>query len=992
MAKKTDTFSSKCEDSHPCENREDVGNKADECRRRAGGKTIFAMRQVARNVSSFFKANKGRNEKHRSQVTVHEETISTVARCEKVDAAHKEGDGSTPTSSASYPNLHSKDNIIGLDTDINSQKQEEHSLQVNQIHSFITSGMSPTGNLEHDFHPRLKETWPARNVLDQHQFVQSQERDNDEITQRLPEPYDAETQMRAFLSNINDKELRRITDFYRPRLEDAIEAFADTVALALLTDNMLSSQDYQCIRQRVDVDDRTTATSELLNVVFERGAKAGRALWEVLVKMQSTKPKLRGILKEIQEKGCNLAKEVMWSRVASKVPNYMEDIYRQHKETLRKRSVRLTVANETNFTLEEYTDLHIISSPRQRSLVEHEQLSRGKEHEKWQKRHLKESLEKVRIDQLFRSSFGRTSLSGTSVLTGVAGIGKTTVVHKIVHDWAAGKIYQQFNFVFLFKFRDFNSITGRTSLNQIAVSLYPYLQDYIQDVWKEPNRILIILDGLDEFKETIDFGDQLRNTANEYHCFDPNCQCEVYDIVRCLVQEKLLKDCSMLITSRPTALESLDEAGINLWAEVLGFFKEERKTFFQRFFQNEEIAAKVFSYVEQDDILYTLCFNPCYCRVICSTLRPYFVNDEKEEMALPKTVTALFSSYIASLLNRWGGDIANRRELLLKIGAMAYEGIGKKKLIFYDDDFSRHGLKPSQFTSGFMMEMLEKDPSTMYAVHTFSHLTIQEFLAALSILLSKAPQDIKSTLNEAYSNSDGRYEIFLRFLVGLSASSSAEQLQNDLSDFPPNATREVKVWLRERLDEDFKNAYSEGSKKKLLNTFYLLFESQDTQFMQEIFESMRKTDFNGVSLNVLDCRVLATVLEHSGVIGEMNLVYCHMDTEHIARLLPVFHKCKILRLTDNHLKDSGVHQLLKTLEITKCKIETLELANNSLTDACIDGLCSAISKNKSLKHLQIYSSEKAGDRINCFSEKSVVQLKKLSKKRRIEIQSGDVPI
>ncbi|GCB82230.1 hypothetical protein scyTo_0021563 [Scyliorhinus torazame] len=328
----------------------------------------------------------------------------------------------------------------------------------------------------------------------------------------------------------------------------------------------------------------------------------------------------------------------------------------------------------------------------------------------------------------------------------------------------------------------------------------------------------------------------------------PDCQCEFSDIVRCLAQEKLLKSCSVLITSRSIALESLVQAEVNLWAEILGFFKEERTSFFQKSFGKNEIADEVFAYVEQNNILFTLCFSPCYCWVICSLLKSHFAIAEKNKSSLPKTITHLFSCYVASLLKRWGCDKQNRREPLLKIGAMAYEGITKKRLIFYKDDFSCHGLKPSEFTSGCMMEILQKDSSSKVAVHTFPRLTIQEFLAALSVLLNKSPEDIKSILNEAYSNSDGRYQIFLRFLIGLSAKISAQPLETDLGNFPIHSTRQVNGWPRERLEDDFKNVHGEDSKKTLFNTFYLLFESQDTPLMQGRFDSMRTTDLGCVRL------------------------------------------------------------------------------------------------------------------------------------------------
>ncbi|XP_042201804.1 NACHT, LRR and PYD domains-containing protein 3-like [Callorhinchus milii] len=114
--------------------------------------------------------------------------------------------------------------------------------------------------------------------------------------------------------------------------------------------------------------------------------------------------------------------------------------------------------------VDRYTELTIISDVRDRELVEHELLARGRDHEEWRQKQLRGELEKIRIDKLFHSSFSRGSFfyrmkkfykrsgSGTftgnsAVVSGVAGIGKTTMVQKIVHDWATGKIYPHFHFV-----------------------------------------------------------------------------------------------------------------------------------------------------------------------------------------------------------------------------------------------------------------------------------------------------------------------------------------------------------------------------------------------------------------------------------------------------------------------------------------------------------------------------------------------------------------
>ncbi|XP_072890923.1 NACHT, LRR and PYD domains-containing protein 14-like [Hemitrygon akajei] len=223
-----------------------------------------------------------------------------------------------------------------------------------------------------------------------------------------------------------------------------------------------------------------------------------------------------------------------------------------------------------------YTKLTVISTFRHPRLVEHELLARGRDHEDYRKKHLRGALEKIQTAQLFHSSFSRSkSKSGSSAaVAGVPGIGKTTMLQKIVYDWATGKIFQQFQFVFSFKFRDLNTINCRINLRELILDQYPYFGNILREVWKNPEGLLFIFDGLDEFKHRIDFADSRRDTEPKHQCPDPEWWCEVSDIVYSLIQGKLLPGCSVLVTTRPTVLHFLEKAKIGVWAEILGFFND----------------------------------------------------------------------------------------------------------------------------------------------------------------------------------------------------------------------------------------------------------------------------------------------------------------------------------------------------------------------------------------------------------------------------------
>ncbi|XP_067835528.1 NACHT, LRR and PYD domains-containing protein 3-like isoform X1 [Heptranchias perlo] len=533
------------------------------------------------------------------------------------------------------------------------------------------------------------------------------------------------------------------------------------------------------------------------------------------------------------------------------------------------------------------------------------------------------------------------------------------MVQKIVHDWATGKVYPHFQFVFSFRFRDLNAINCRINLRNLILDLYPYFGNILGELWKNPEGLLFTFDGLDEFKDSINFADNRRNTEPQYMCTDPEDWCEVSDIVYSLLQHKLLPGCSVLVTSRPTALHLLEKAEISVWAEILGFVGEEWKEYFNKFFEDQSVAAAVFNHVEENEILYTMCYNPSYCWILGLSLGPFFTQRERKQQRVPKTITQLYSYYIYNILKNHGREIESPRDVLLKIGEMAFTWVSKKKIVFRNGDLIKYNLQPSQFLSGFMMELLERDDSAQSVVYTFPHLTIQEFVAALAQFLSPYPGNIRKLLSEAHSKKDGRFEIFLRFVVGLSSSQSARPLEEFLGPFLHQTICRVIDWVKEMIEGQIRKSGSKTGKRNLLNTLHYLFESQNTALARATVGSVETLTFGDreaectLQLTPIDCAVLSHVIGLCDTIKYLDLEYCSIQCEGFQRLGPGLHKCQVLRLGANKLRDSGVKLLSAALRNPDCKILRLWLWDNGLTASCTEDLSSALSTNRSLTALNV---------------------------------------
>ncbi|XP_071970366.1 NACHT, LRR and PYD domains-containing protein 6-like [Engystomops pustulosus] len=716
----------------------------------------------------------------------------------------------------------------------------------------------------------------------------------------------------------------------------------------------LSSRNISDLEKYRDLErNRKTWARYFLQEIFGRGREAVISLWVSLhvLRKDYGSPSLDAVLEEL------IYREIQ--------NHHKKHLYEKTENLIENKPPRCNQEEESFPFCTRYVTLIIVSTHHFRERSENELIATGARHEKYVriKHH---ELQRISPNKMFRWCHRSRLVPHMVLVSGVPGVGKTTLMQKIVYDWVKGDLYQRFSFVFFFKFRELNQ-WDKVSLEILILHHYPYLWPQLENILQDPEKLLFIFDGLDESNQTMDF-------TSRHLCSDPKQPERCGHIVVSLVRKSLLNGCSVLMTSRPTRLASMDCNVFQRMVEISGFFTEERKIYFDNFFRDPELAEKAFTYVRQNDTLYTFCYLPSYCWIICTVLSRSFqtTSSDQQVSLLPRTVTQLFAIFVANILSNHSPEKSGAQKLLQSIGWMAEHGVMNHTIIFDDRDLeSFHVDNKSKLLSSFLME--SEEPVS----YSFLHLTVQEFFSAFVHYADYSPEKLQKSLEKAKSYPDGRGEMFLRFLCGLSDATTRSLLTGYLDTQAAQASREVIMWLKnfitgggeeeeeekeggERLEageeEEEERLEESENKKQLLRAFFYLFETRNKVLVQESLQSHRTLDLSDVPLSALDCTVLSFIMECCSHIEGLRLSGCSIDPEGLERLAPGLHNLRYLRLGNNNLPDSSCVPLASVIR-NNPDLKILVLSGNSLPGPDLSVLLEALSGLRRLEMLHLGSND-----------------------------------
>ena len=342
------------------------------------------------------------------------------------------------------------------------------------------------------------------------------------------------------------------------------------------------------------------------------------------------------------------------------------------------------------------------------------------------------------------------------LIEGAPGIGKTTLLWQLCHQWADGELLQQWELVILVQLRD-----KATRTAQCLSNLLFHPDDGISKAVchiverREGQNILLIFDGYDELSD-----DQRTDSL----------------FIRLLRREcRELRKATVVVSSRPFATKTLPHRfknGLDQHVEIVGFNEQDIETYLtSACVNNPGMLRDLKSYISAQAFISSVLYNPLHCTIVTELYLQYWQRGEKG--FAPSTLTQLYEVLVLNLLRRhlcldntpsWKDLPSYVSHQLNQLDKLAARGIEQRKYIFDSVPSDTLGLMHS------VKPLHDYRPNHPIS-HTFTHLTLQEFFAGRYWSQLPAPQQLTELLQ--------RHDLFpiQQYLMGMHRVEDEESLR-----------------------------------------------------------------------------------------------------------------------------------------------------------------------------------------------------------------------
>ncbi|XP_061133287.1 NACHT, LRR and PYD domains-containing protein 3-like isoform X2 [Syngnathus typhle] len=597
----------------------------------------------------------------------------------------------------------------------------------------------------------------------------------------------------------------------------------------------------------------------------------------------------------------------------------------------------------------------------------------------------------------------------TMLTVGFAGIGKTFLVRKFVLDWASGETNTDVDFIFPLAFRELNLEEKKSFSLAELIRLFVWeskaikmLDQILVSLQESPNRhyqsseikILFVLDGLDESRLKLDLNDERKVDLDVTRAYP------VEVLLAHLIKGNLLPCARVWITTRPQAAHDIPPRLVDARTEVKGFSDSQRMDYFRKRFPAEEDVIK---HIQKSRTILIMCHLPIFCWITATVLRDHRKNGKE----LPETLTEMYTEFLLYHLDKSKErDSQKSTEYVTALAKLAFQQLMKKQQIFYESDLRESGLDDPQgakHSGVFTVVFKEVPPLKKYQrkMFQFIHLTIQEYLAALHVMMSLFQDDTNVLDNSRWtrkgllllwkrkqltrvheaairkaSKSEGNLDLFLRFLLGLSLQCN-QDLLGELLKVPKNYRHSKAETVRL-----IKRRIKRNSPEENINLFYCLKELKDESLLEQIQQYLKGGKLSTKDLPPAMWSALLFFLRASDeAMSCFDLRKYAPSEKGLLMLLPVvkasqksvLQSCKLrkkscealasvlsspgslreLDLSKNDLLDDGLEALAAGLAKLQCTLQVLRLIDCKLSKKSCEALASVLISSRTVSHLDL---------------------------------------
>ncbi|XP_068751418.1 uncharacterized protein [Montipora capricornis] len=327
----------------------------------------------------------------------------------------------------------------------------------------------------------------------------------------------------------------------------------------------------------------------------------------------------------------------------------------------------------------------------------------------------------IDLGNIFCCNKGEDSMA---LAEGSPGIGKTTLCLKLAYDWANESMpsnFPVFELVLLLKCRDLDGDIMEAIFEQLLPEdmkekTKKRLRNFITDIHNQ-ERILIILDGLDELPE------------RSKHHLDK------------LLDRRVLPFCYVLATTRQEkGIEARKQFAFDICLQIEGFSEEDSLEYIRKYFKSVDPpkGERLVDEIRENTILHALQNNPLNLLLLC-------VVYEDHEGRLPSSRTNLYQVIVRCLLRRYcvkrsvkarkkDGNLEKQFKAdILVLGELAWKCLLNDRHSFRENELKEFERSDDKLVVRYLgLVYKEESLKRLKPQHEyfFLHKSFQEYLAA----------------------------------------------------------------------------------------------------------------------------------------------------------------------------------------------------------------------------------------------------------------------